>query len=117
MFSLPVIMPLIGLVFLDLFILIQVSTGGGVYLIIVSQLISAIWGLYKLKNLDFNLLFYVDAELKKGVKLIRELWEELLILIAVCFLIFPGFLTDFMGGIILIPYVRTAFMEMLDEII
>lgn len=101
---------------MDLFILIQVSTGGGIYLIIISQLLSGIFGLYRLRTMDFNLLFFFDAELKKGMKLVRELWEEALVLIAICFLIFPGFITDFIGGVILIPYVRTAFIEILDEI-
>ncbi|MBU3917893.1 FxsA family protein [bacterium] len=117
MFTWIVIIPLICIALLDLFILIQISTGGGIYLIIISQLFSGFFGLYKLRKMDFNLLFFFDAELKKGAKLVRELWEEVLVLIALCFLIFPGFLTDFIGGVVLIPYIRNAFMEILDEII
>jgi len=98
----------------DLVLMIQISNAIGIYVIIFSQLISAAIGLFYIRKLDFNLYFFLDAEIKKQQTIIKELWDEAFVLTGACFLIVPGFLSDVVGIICLIPKFRIVFLEWLD---
>ena len=102
----------VGLV--DLVVMIEVSNAVGIYFIIASQISSAAFGWYRLRQLDFNLFFYLDAQLKNGQMIIRELWDEAFVLTGACFLIIPGFMSDIIGIIFLIPRFRYIFLEWID---
>lgn len=106
----------LGIALADMIVLIQISTGIGIYFIIVSQLLSGGFGLFKLRNMDFNLYFFLDAELKKGEKIVKELWEEAWILSAVCLLIIPGLVSDLVGGLCMVPTIRRFFLEYVMEV-
>lgn len=94
----------------DLFLMLQISGGIGIYVIIFSQTVSGLFGWYMLKKMDFNLFFFIEAELKKGQTIVKELWDEAFVLTAVCFLVAPGFFTDIIGCLFLIRQVRSFFM-------
>jgi UPF0716 protein FxsA len=111
MFSGPTILILSLLGVVDLIILLLISRGIGIPVIIISQSASAAVGIWKIRKMDFNLFFYLDAELKKGEPIVRELWEEALLLTGACLLIVPGFLSDLVGIAFLIPHLRTFCLE------
>jgi UPF0716 protein FxsA len=98
----------------DLVVMVEVSNAIGIYIVTTSQLLGAAFGWYKLRRLDFNLFFFLDAQLKNNLKIIRELWDEAFVLTGVCFLIVPGFLSDIVGIICLIPKFRFIFLEWID---
>ena len=106
----------IGIAFVDMVLLIQISTGIGIYFIVVSQILTGAYGLYRLRKLDFSLYFFLDAELKKGERIVRELWEEVWILTAACFLILPGVISDVVGSLFLIPPIRRFFLDYISEL-
>lgn len=105
----------LGVALSDLVLLIQISSGLGTYFIIFSQFLTGGYGVFRFKKLDFTLFFFLDAELKKGEKIVKELWEEAWILAAVCFLIIPGLVSDIVGGICLTPAIRHFFLEYILE--
>jgi UPF0716 protein FxsA len=115
MFVLSVILSLSGLCLLDLLILVLASRGVGIVIIIVTQLAGALWGGRKIWIMDFNLFFYLDAELKKGEPIVRELWEEATVLTGACLLVVPGFLSDLVGIFFLIPPLRTLVLDIIHE--
>ena len=116
MFTGTLIIVLTCLSLLDLIILLLISKGIGIPLIIATQLVTGLWGLWKIKHLDFNLYFFLDAELKKGETIVRELWDEALILVGACMLVIPGFLSDLIGIILQIPLFRAFLLELIDRI-
>ena len=56
---------MIFLVSVDLLFFIVIATGIGIPVIIISQLITGCLGWMKIRKLDFNLFFYVEAEFQK----------------------------------------------------
>lgn len=105
----------LGIALADMIILIPIASGAGIYFIVFSQSLTVGYGIYRLRKLDFSLFFFLDAELKKGERIVKELWEEAWILTAVCYLIIPGYLSDFIGGLCLVPTIRRFFMEYVTE--
>jgi len=106
----------LGVALTDLILLIQLSSGPGIYFILISQFLTSGYGIFRFRKLDFTLFFYLDAELKKGEKIVKEIWEEAWILSAVCFLIIPGLVSDLVGGLCLTPAIRRFFLEYVSEI-
>lgn len=115
MFFWVFILILLTISFVDLFLLLVISRGIGIAVIVVTQLASASWGLWKISKMDFNLIFFLDAELKKREPIVLELWEETLILTGACLLVIPGFLSDILGIGLLIPTLRTLCLEFIDD--
>lgn len=113
MFSWLVVLSLSALGLFDLFILIIASTGFGILIISLTQIAGASFGFWKVRQMDFNLFFFLDAELKKGEPVIRELWEEALILTGACLLIVPGFLSDLIGLAFLVPQLRSICLDLI----
>jgi UPF0716 protein FxsA len=101
--------------FFDLLFLMIISTGTGILIILLTQLISTGAGLYYLRKLDFNLFFYIEATFKKKEPIIRELWEEFIYLCGACLLIIPGFLSDLIGILALIPDTRRLICDFTDN--
>ena len=99
----------------DLIVFIKIASGLGFVFIIVSQLITAGIGLFFLRKLDFNLFFFIDAEIKKGQRIVSELWDETWVLTAACLLILPGIISDIVGGLCMIPFVRQLLIRFFDE--
>ncbi len=97
--------------------MLSISTDFGIYLIVATQITSGLFGWFKMRKMDFQLFFFIDAEIKKGENpIVGELWEEALVLAAACLLIIPGFLTDIIGVICWIPQLRLFFIEYLDDV-
>ncbi len=115
MFSWVLIVAVIALSMLDFFILLLMASGIGIAVIFVTQAAGFTFGWIKLRKMDFNLFFFLDAELKKGQTIIKELWEEALVLSAVCLLIIPGFLTDLIGIGFLIPQIREFCFKLVND--
>lgn len=112
-FSISLIIAAIS--FVDLLFLTLVSNGKGIILVVLTQLISAIVGVFTIRKIGFNLIFYVDAELKKETKIIRELWDEFYILLGGCLLFLPGFLSDLAGTMLLIKDIRWVILDFLEH--
>ncbi len=115
MFSWIAILALSALSLFDLFVLVTASKGVGVLIVAIFQICTGLLGWFKIKSLDFGLYFYLDTELKKGTRIIRELWEESLVLTGTFLLIIPGFLTDTIGLAFLTPYFRRLCLDTIEK--
>lgn len=110
-----VVMLTAGVAFVDLLFLNLISSGKGVIFIILTQIITATVGTYVVRKVGFNLIFFIDAELKKETKIVRELWDEFYFLIGGCLLFLPGFLTDLAGVLFLIKDIRAVLLDLLEK--
>lgn len=115
MFSPLLFITALVLALLDMVLLTTISRGYGILLIIVTQTISGFLGIIKLKNLDSNLLFFLDAELKKGERIVSELWDDAMVMTAAILLIMPGYLSDAIGILFLIPSFRSFCLKSLND--
>lgn len=104
-----------GIAFIDLLFLNLISSGKGIIFILFTQLITAAIGTYVVRKVGFNLLFFIDAELKKETVIVRELWDEFYFLLGGCLLFLPGFLTDLAGTLLLIKDVRVVLLDILEK--
>ena len=95
----------------DFLFFMVIATGAGTPAIIISQLLSGGIGWIKIRKLDFNLFFFVEAERKKREPVIPEIWDELLLLSGACLLVYPGIFTDVIGFTLLFRQVRETVLE------
>lgn len=116
MFSRILVAAALALSLLDFLILLLMARGFGIVVISITQGAGFVFGWIKIRRMDFNLFFFLDAEIKKGQPIIRELWEEALVLSAACLLIMPGFLTDLIGIGFLFPQIRELCFQMVDGV-
>lgn len=95
----------------DLYLLLILSKGVGIPIIAITQVAGAVFGFWRVKNLDFNLFFYLDAQIRKGEVVIRELWEEAMVLTGSCLLIVPGFFSDIIAIFFLFSQFRALLLD------
>jgi len=106
---------LLSFLVFDTLLMIAVASGFGVVFLVITQMVSASIGFYQLKTkrLNFNTLLFVDTERKKGIKIVRELWEECLMIAGVILLLFPGILSDILGYLLMFPRTRERINQFL----
>lgn len=102
---------------IDLYFMLQISNGYGVYFIVITQSASGLFAAYHLRKMSFSLFFFIDAELKKDEKIVKELWEEAWILTAYCLLILPGLISDIVGILLVLPQVRHFWLDYFSDYI
>ena len=56
--------------------------------------------------MDIHSLFFLTNEYQRDGKIVEEFWNENLIVIGAIALLIPGFITDSIGGFLLIPITR-----------
>ena len=115
MFNTINLLILVLIAFFDLLFLMIISSGTGILVVLTTQMITAGIGLYFLRNLDFNLFFYIEATFKNKDPIIKELWDEFILLSGACLLIVPGFLSDIFGLLALIPDTRNLICDFIDH--
>jgi len=106
----------LGVLFLDLAFLLVLTKGFGLFWVVVTQSLGAAVALWLLRNKDLNLLFFLQIEYEKGEAIVSELWEDGLVLIGCLSLLLPGFLSDLLGILILLPHTRLPVMAFLRQI-
>ena len=100
----------------DLLILTSLLKGAGIWLFIIFQAAISIYAGHRLRKMDFYLISYIDAERRKGVNIIPELWDELLLLYGVLLMLIPGILTDLVGLLLLFPNLRKGLVSFIQNI-
>lgn len=107
----------IGLPLIELYFLIQVGSEIGAFPTIALSILTALIGTWLVRLQGFGVLMRVRRIMDEGEVPALEVLDGALILVAGLFLLLPGFLTDIVGFLLLIPplrrwvigrYVRTA---------
>ena len=96
----------IGSIFYILLLIAEISyyftlQGLALSLVAISQVVTFCVGLFHIQNLDWTIIFYIDAETQKKERIVVELWEEALLVTACVLLITLGVLTDLVSVFLL----------------
>lgn len=90
---------------LEAMVLIRFSAGALIW-VLISQLISGGSGVFLIRKYDFHQLFFLEAELRKKSPVVREMWDESMLISAAILLIIPGVFSDIAGILLLFPKIR-----------
>ena len=107
------LIPLLALT--ELWLIIQVGGRIGVGLTIAIVLATGVLGITLLRRQGFRLLGQVQARLQRGEIPAQEMLEGVALLIGGVLLLTPGFLTDAMGLLLLLPPLRRALLRRLHD--
>ena len=101
----------VGLPLTEIYFLIQVGSEIGALPTILLSILTAVIGAWLVRYQGFGVLMRVRELLDRGEVPAIELMDGALILAAGLFLILPGFLTDSLGFLLLIPPLRRRLIE------
>jgi UPF0716 protein FxsA len=103
---LPLLLLFIGLPLIELYFLIRVGSEIGAMPTIALSVLTAVLGTWLVRRQGFSLLMRVRDQIDRGDMPAFEMLDGALILVAGLFLLLPGFLTDTLGFLLLIPPLR-----------
>jgi UPF0716 protein FxsA len=103
---LPLLLLFIGLPLIELYFLIRVGSEIGAMPTIALSVLTAVLGTWLVRRQGFSLLMRVRDQFDRGDMPAFEMLDGALILVAGLFLLLPGFLTDTLGFLLLIPPLR-----------
>ena len=99
----------------EIYLLIQIGTIFGALTSIALVIVTGFLGAYLARIQGLQTLFRIQKSLREGQMPSGELLDALLIGIAGLVLLTPGFLTDALGFLLLIPNTRTAIKQWLHR--
>jgi UPF0716 protein FxsA len=94
--------------FVELFVLIQVGQAIGALPTVVILLIDSLIGAWLVKREGLAVLRRAQEQVQRGVVPGTELVDGVLILFAGALMLTPGFITDVLATLLLIPPIRVA---------
>ncbi len=105
--------PFVALIFLvipvvEIYFLIQVGEQIGALWTVLLVVLTAVIGVRLLKQQGLSTLMKAQQKMQSGTIPAGEMVEGIALLIAGAFLLTPGFFTDFIGFLLLIPQTRKA---------
>ena len=104
----PLVLAFIIVPFVELYVIIQVSHVFGVVSTLLILLLVSIAGAWLVKREGLGVLRRVQMRVNNGEVPGREITDGLLILLAGALLLTPGFITDAIGVLLLLPPVRAG---------
>lgn len=102
---------LVGIPLVELYFLIQVGSEIGVFPTIGVSLLTAALGGYLVRRQGLGVLARVRRISNQGELPALEVLDGALLLVAGTFLLLPGFLTDTLGFLLLIPAIRKHLIQ------
>ena len=97
----------IGIPVIEIALFISVGGEIGVLSTLILIVATAVIGTFLLKKQGLATLSRAQQRIEQGEAPLRELFDGVCLLIAGCLLLTPGFLTDSVGFLLLLPWVRT----------
>lgn len=107
------ILLLVSVPLLELFVIVQVAGGLGVGQTILLLLVVSVVGAWMVRRSGLGVLKQIRTRLERGELPGNELVDGVLILVAGALMLTPGFLTDAVGLLLLIPPTRIAVRSVL----
>ncbi len=96
---------------LELYLIIQVGGHIGAFWTVVIVMMTAIIGVNLLRMQGFNTLRRAQHNMERGAMPAMEMMEGIVLAVGGALLITPGFITDALGFICLIPITRKALIQ------
>lgn len=100
-----IFLPLLML-FLEIYLMVKVGGAIGVWPTLLLILFSAIAGIWLLRAQGFAMLQRAQATLARGEIPALEMLETVVVMIAGVLLLVPGFLSDLLAVLLLLPWMR-----------
>lgn len=96
---------------LELYLIIKVGGYIGAFWTVMIVIITAVIGVNLLRMQGFNTLRRAQQNMEQGVMPAMEMMEGIVLAVGGALLITPGFLTDTLGFICLIPFTRQGLIR------
>ena len=100
----------VGAPLLELYVLIEVGSEIGALPTILLSIFTAVLGAALVRFQGFGILFRVQESVDRGEAPAIEMLEGAMLMVTGLLLLLPGFITDFLGFLVLIPPLRRAFI-------
>jgi UPF0716 protein FxsA len=97
---------LVGAPLLELYVLIEVGSEIGALPTVLISIFTAVLGAGLVRMQGLSVLFRVQQSLARGEVPALEMFEGALLLVVGILLLFPGFITDAIGFLLLMPPLR-----------
>ncbi|WP_457667303.1 FxsA family protein [Thiolapillus sp.] len=101
---------LVGAPLVELYVLIEVGSEIGALPTILLSIFTAILGAYLVRMQGVSVLVRVQNTLARGEAPALEMLEGAMIMMSGVMLLFPGFITDIFGFLMLVPPLRRKFI-------
>ncbi|MCW9045897.1 MAG: FxsA family protein [Alphaproteobacteria bacterium] len=90
----------------EIMIFIQAGDAFGLWPTVIAVVATAIIGSFLLRTQGLSLLFKAQKNMEQGVFPVKEAFDGLCLVVAGALLLTPGFLTDTIGFLLFVPFVR-----------
>ena len=97
----------IGVPLLEIYLLIEVGGAIGAFPTVIAVVFTAVLGITLIRIQGFSTLQKAQTSMNQGILPATEMFEGLMLLFAAICLLIPGFFTDAVGFLLLIPPLRT----------
>lgn len=111
----PFLIIFILIPFIEIAVFMQVGDAIGIGTTLLLALFTAILGGFIIKYQGIFTIQAVRSSLEQGKTPVSEIFDGFCLVAAGAFLITPGFVTDTIGFLLLIPIVRAAFRKFLSS--
>ena len=96
---------------IEIYFMIKIGTIIGAFNTIMSTLITAAVGLYFVRLQGISTLYSAANNLRNNREPFREILNGFCLIISAVLLIIPGFVTDIIGTLLLIPFSRNIILK------
>lgn len=96
---------------IELLVLIEVGSEVGALVTIALVFLTALIGLSLIRQQGAMTMLQARSKLQEGQLPAKELVHTVMLGIAGVFLLFPGFISDVVGGLLLVPFVRNIMLS------
>ena len=105
--GLAVLLALVGVPLIEIALFIEIGGLLGLWPTLATIVATAVIGGAMLRSQGFGTLLRARAMLARGEVPLREVFDGVCLIVAAALLLTPGFLTDAVGFLLLVPGVRT----------
>ena len=102
---------LIFIPLIEIYFMIKIGTVIGAFNTILATLLTASVGLYFVRLQGISTLFSAANTIRNNQEPLREIFNGFCLIIAAILLIIPGFFTDLIGALLLIPFSRNIILK------
>ena len=106
---------LIFIPLIEIYFMIKIGTVIGAFNTIFATLLSAAVGLYFVKLQGISTLYSAANTIRNNKEPLKEILNGFCLIIAAIFLIIPGFFTDAIGVLLLIPFSRNIILNIFGK--
>ena len=102
---------LIFIPLIEIYFMIKIGTVIGAFNTILATLLTAAVGLYFVRLQGISTLYSAANTIRNNQEPLKEIFNGFCLMIAAIFLIIPGFCTDTIGVLLLIPFSRNIILK------